>query len=145
METSQLHVFYSAVLRRGDSDVFVPVSRSEFGDITGMLEGFGLVSTTSVFGSKRGKRQLTRTASFTQGAQKAVVSGNVQLATGVWPEEVLRGMGIGASETSVSDDVMEEEVSALWRQELSRLERDRKNAEAKDRRDPHFAGAMEDD
>lgn len=145
METSQLHVFYSAVLRRGDSDVFVSVSRSEFGDITGMLEGFGLVSTTSVFGSKRGKRQLTRTASFTQGAQKAVVSGNVQLATGVWPEEVLRGMGIGASETSVSDDVMEEEVSALWRQELSRLERDRKNAEAKGRRDPHFAGAMEDD
>ncbi|PBK73173.1 P-loop containing nucleoside triphosphate hydrolase protein, partial [Armillaria solidipes] len=144
METSQLHVFYSAVLRRDDNDVFVPVSRSEFGDITGMLEGFGLVSTTSVFGSKGGKRPLTRTASFTQGAQKGVVSGNVQLATGVWPEEVLRGMGIGASETSVSDDVMEEEVSALWRQELSRLERDRKNAEAKDRRDPHFAGAMED-
>ncbi|KAK0453058.1 P-loop containing nucleoside triphosphate hydrolase protein [Armillaria borealis] len=145
METSQLHVFYSAVLRRGDSDVFMPVSRSEFGDITGMLEGFGLVSTTSVFGSKGGKRPLTGTVSFTQGAQKGVVSGNVQLATGVWPEEVLRGMGIGASETSVSDDVMEEEVSALWRQELSRLERDRKNAEAKDRRDPHFAGAMEDD
>ncbi|KAK0242197.1 P-loop containing nucleoside triphosphate hydrolase protein [Armillaria nabsnona] len=145
METSQLHVFYSAVLRRGDNDVFVPVSRSEFGDITGMLEGFGLVSMTSVFGSRGGKRPLTRTASFTQGAQKGVVSGNVQLATGVWPEEVLRGMGIGALETSVSDDVMEEEVSTLWRQELSRLEKDRKNPEAKDRRDPHFAGAMEDD
>ncbi|KAK0490477.1 P-loop containing nucleoside triphosphate hydrolase protein [Armillaria novae-zelandiae] len=145
MEMSQLHVFYSAVLRRGDNDVFVPVSRSEFGDITGMLEGFGLVSTTSAFGSKGGKRQLTRTASFTQSAQKNVVSGNVQLATGVWPEEILRSMGIGASETSVSDDVMEEEVSALWRQELIRLERDRNNAEAKVQRDPHFAGATEDD
>ncbi|KAK0231340.1 P-loop containing nucleoside triphosphate hydrolase protein [Armillaria fumosa] len=145
METSQLHVFYSAVLRRGDNDVFVPVSRSEFGDITGMLEGFGLVSTTSNLGSKGSKRRLTRSASFTQGAQKNVVSGNVQLATGVWPEEILRGMGIGASETSVSDDIMEEEVCALWRQELIRLERDKKNAEAKVQRDPHFAGAMEDD
>lgn len=145
METSQLHVFYSAVLRRGDNDVFVPVSRSEFGDITGMLEGFGLVSTTSVLGSKGNKRKLTRTASFTQGAQKNVVSGNVQLASGVWPEEILRGMGIGASETSVSEDVMEEEVSALWRQELIRLERDKKNAGAKVQRDPHFASAMEDD
>ncbi|KAK0191479.1 P-loop containing nucleoside triphosphate hydrolase protein [Armillaria mellea] len=145
MEMSQLHVFYSAVLRRGDNDVFAPVSRSEFGDITGMLEGFGLVSTTSVFGSKGGKRQLARNASFTQGAQKGVVSRNVQLAIGVWPEEILRGMGIEASESSVSDDVIEEEVSALWRQELIRLERDRKNADSKVQRDPHFAGAMEDD
>ncbi|KAK0205983.1 P-loop containing nucleoside triphosphate hydrolase protein [Desarmillaria ectypa] len=145
VETSQLHVFYSVVLRRGDSDVFLPVSRSEFGDIVGMLEGFGLVSTTSVFGSKGGKRSFTRTASFTQGAHKGVISGNIQLAAGVWPEEILRGMGIGASDTLVADDVMEEEVSALWRQELLRLERDRKNAEAKGRRDPHFADAMEDD
>ncbi|KAK0467707.1 P-loop containing nucleoside triphosphate hydrolase protein [Desarmillaria tabescens] len=143
VEMSQLHVFYSDVLRRGDSDVFVPVSRSEFGDVVSMLEGLGLVST--MLGSKGVKRSFTRTASFTQGAYKGVTSGNVQLAAGVWPEEILRGMGIGASERSVSDDVMEEEVSAFWRRELSRLERDRKNAEVKDLRDPHFADAVQDD
>ncbi|KAG7446093.1 P-loop containing nucleoside triphosphate hydrolase protein [Guyanagaster necrorhizus] len=145
VETSQLHVFYSAVLRRSDSNVFVPVSRSEFGDVVSMLEGFGLVSMMFVHRSKGGKHSFTRSTSFMQGMPKNVVSGNVRLAAGVWPEEVLRGMGIGASETLVSDGVIEEEVSALWRQELSRLERDRKNAEAKDKQDLHFTNATEDD
>ncbi|KAK0446427.1 P-loop containing nucleoside triphosphate hydrolase protein [Desarmillaria tabescens] len=145
VETSHLFIFYSAALQRGDSDVFTPVSRSEFMDLIGMLDGVGLVSATSTIGSPRGKggkRSLTRTSSGT-------ITGDVQIASGIRPDEVLRGLGVKSADAEVSDDVMEEEVSAMWHRETARLNKEIKevqNAAAKsqERRNPHFADAMED-
>jgi cell division control protein 6 len=44
IDVSQLHTFYGAVLTRHGSDTFTPVLRSEFGDLTGVLETIGLIS-----------------------------------------------------------------------------------------------------
>ncbi|KAK0464184.1 P-loop containing nucleoside triphosphate hydrolase protein [Armillaria novae-zelandiae] len=145
IETSHLFIFYSSTLQRGDSDVFTPVSRSEFMDLLGMLDGVGLVSATSTIGSPRGKggkRSLTRTSSGT-------ITGDVQIASGIRQDEVLKGLGVKSADAEVSDDVMEEEVSALWHRETARMNKEIKEAQnlaaqSQERRNPHFADAMED-
>ncbi|KAG7450722.1 P-loop containing nucleoside triphosphate hydrolase protein [Guyanagaster necrorhizus] len=144
VETSHLFIFYSAVLQRGDSDVFTPISYSEFVDLIGMLDGVGLVSATSTIESPRGKggkRSLTRTSS-------GIMTGHVQIASGVRPDEVLRGLGVKNADAEVSDDVMEEEVSTLWHREAARMSREMKamnEARSQERRNPaHFSDAMED-
>ncbi|KAK0232826.1 P-loop containing nucleoside triphosphate hydrolase protein [Armillaria fumosa] len=145
IETLHLFIFYSSVLQRGDSDVFTPVSRSEFMDLLGMLDGVGLVSVTSTIGSPRGKggkRSLTRTSSGT-------ITGDVQIASGIRHDEVLKGLGVKSADAEVSDDVMEEEVSALWHRETARINKEVKEAQnlpakSQERRNPHFANAMED-
>ncbi|SJL05287.1 uncharacterized protein ARMOST_08653 [Armillaria ostoyae] len=145
IETSHLFIFYSSALQRGDSDVFTPVSRSEFVDLLGMLDGVGLVSVTSTIGSPRGKggkRSLTRTSSGT-------ITGNVQIASGIRYDEVLKGLGVKSADAEVSDDVMEEEVSALWHRETARMNKEIKEAQnlaakSQERQNPHFADAMED-
>ncbi|KAK0208035.1 P-loop containing nucleoside triphosphate hydrolase protein [Desarmillaria ectypa] len=145
IETSHLFIFYSAALQRGDSNVFTPVSRSEFVDLIGMLDGVGLVSATSTIGSPRGKsgkRSLTRTTS-------GIITGDIQIASGIRPDEVLRGLGVKSADAEVSDDVMEEEVSALWHRETARLNKEIKElqnvaAKSQERRNPHFANTIED-
>lgn len=145
IETSHLFIFYSLALQRGDSDVFTPVSRSEFVDLLGMLDGVGLVSATSTIGSPRGKGgkgSLTRTSSGN-------ITGDVQIASGIRYDEVLKGLGVKSADAHLSDDVMEEEVSALWHRETARINKEIKEAQnlaakSQERRNPHFADAMED-
>ena len=121
IETTALHAYYTALLTRAANEVFVPVSRSEFGDLVGMLEVVGLArlgSSASASPSPRaaagGKRSFGRSASF------GGAGGEVKIAEGVRAEEVLRGLGVGGD----GGDVRAEEICALWERERVRLGRD---------------------
>ncbi|KAF8160617.1 P-loop containing nucleoside triphosphate hydrolase protein [Crassisporium funariophilum] len=159
INTSLLHTYYSAVLSRTDRGIFEPVSRSEFGDSMGILEGVGLVSLSSsllslTLGSSKGKRAFGRSASFGAGLGKngAGAVGEVKLVEGVWAEEVLRGLGAsGAGVAPVADDtpvdVRKEEIHSIWEREKVRLARDVKAtiaAAAAGSRPDTFSGAFED-
>ncbi|KAJ6587204.1 P-loop containing nucleoside triphosphate hydrolase protein [Mycena vulgaris] len=157
VDPTQLHAFYIAILSRSCDGVFSPVSRSEFGDLIGMLEGVGLVmcpsqtaslSTTSASLGSKGKRAFGRSASFGFGANRGGGgAGDVQLASAVRTEEVLRGLGIGMVEKAADEDVAVEEVNAIWVKENGRLARDttaRDNKAKKDQVAAGFDDAMED-
>ena len=141
IETSLLHTYYSTVLSRSDLGIFEPVSRSEFADLLGVLEGAGLVSLSSsllvsVSGSSpsKGKKAFGRSASFGTGLGKngAGAVGKVRLVDGVWPDEILRGLGAsGANVSPASDnapvDAREEEIRGIWEREELRLTKDSKS------------------
>ncbi len=147
VEVSSLHGYYMAVLGRGDSSTFTPVSRSEFSDLVNMLEGVGLLSTTSAFASsptKGVKRAFCRTSSFASASNKAA---EVNLCEGLMTEEVLQGLGIRELTARASEDIMEEEVSSIWHREISRISKEVKIAEikaSKERREVSFGSAMEE-
>lgn len=147
LEMTQLHAYYCTILSREDSGVLSAVSRSEFGDLLGMLEGIGLVSVSSSLGGspvKAAKRSFSRSASFGSGSNRGSSSGQVRLASGVWADELLRGLGAGAL-SKCSGDIAEEEVRAICERERSRLAKDLKAADMKARQSgPRFADAMED-
>ncbi|KAG6844624.1 hypothetical protein H0H87_005481 [Tephrocybe sp. NHM501043] len=150
VDPTQLYAYYGAVLDRSDNGIFEAVSRSEFGDLIGVLEGIGLVSLASDIASGTGaKRAFGRSASFAGsspfgGAGKGKGKGDVKLANGVRSDEVLRGLGI----TAATLDIMEEEVKAVWEREDARLARDLKAIEREKERAAAivngFEGALED-
>ncbi|KAI0000452.1 P-loop containing nucleoside triphosphate hydrolase protein [Russula vinacea] len=120
IDMSQLHAFYSVILTRHGSDTFTPVSRSEFGDLAGVLETIGLIS---LFSSSIG-RKIARTSSFPSRGTKSPTRGqqnhSVALMQGVRPDEVLRGLGIDAE----AKDICEEEVEGIWKHELTRIRKE---------------------
>ena len=120
IDVSQLHAFYGAVLTRHGSDTFTPVSRSEFGDLTGVLETIGLISLSTPSAS----RKIARTSSFssrgTKSPTRAQQNQSVAITQGVRQDEVLRGLGIGAE----TKDICEEEVEGIWKQELARIRKE---------------------
>jgi cell division control protein 6 len=161
IETGLLHTYYSTVLSRSDLEIFEPVSRSEFADLLGVLEGIGLVSLsssllTSVSGSSpsKGKRAFGRSASFGTGLSKngAGAVGEVRLVEGVWPDEILRGLGASGTEVSPASDDMpvdarKEEIRGIWEREKSRLTKDLKSlasAASAASRPETFAEAFQD-
>jgi cell division control protein 6 len=122
IDMSQLHTFYGAILARGESCTFTPVSRSEFGDLAGVLETIGLVSLSA---SSSTGRKPSRTTSFSSRTTKSLTSAQqkcsgIALVEGVRPDEVLRGLGIGAEKK----DICEEEVEGIWKRELSRIRKE---------------------
>ncbi|KAG5730870.1 Cell division control protein 6 like protein [Termitomyces sp. T112] len=143
LEATQLYTYYSALLERSDSGIFEPVSRSEFTDLLGVLEGIGLVSgASSATAGAGGKRTFGRSSSFVGGSRLGGASrggGDVKLANGIRSDEVLRGLGIMAAEL----DVMEEEVKAIWERENSRLTRDLKAIEREKERTAIIANGFE--
>ncbi|KAF7976085.1 hypothetical protein HWV62_7652 [Athelia sp. TMB] len=152
IETGALHAFYAGLLAR--SDACAPVSRSELGDVLGVLEGAGLVALAAPAASTtttRSPRKLARTASF-GGAKSLGTGGAVSVAAGVRAEELLRGLGIvlgpdGGAEAVPGRGVREEEVCAIWERERARLAREVKASEAALRlagRGEVFGDAMED-
>ncbi|KAF8210640.1 P-loop containing nucleoside triphosphate hydrolase protein [Mycena galopus ATCC 62051] len=156
VDPAQLHAFYIAILARSCDGVFAPVSRSEFGDLVGMLEGVGLVSSSSaglptaagvsLGGGGKAKRAFGRSASF-RGAGGG--AGDVQLARSVRSDEVLRGLGIGGEAAADEADVAAEEVNAIWVKENGRLvrdasARDNRAKSSKDKASAGFDDAMED-
>ncbi|KAJ7085858.1 P-loop containing nucleoside triphosphate hydrolase protein [Mycena crocata] len=152
VDPTQLHAFYVAILSRSGDGVFSPVSRSEFGDLVGMLEGVGLVAcpppvAASTGPGAKGKRAFGRSASFGFGANRGGGgAGDVQLASAVRTEEVLRGLGIGMLEAA-DEDIAAEEVNAIWVKENGKLARDktaRDNKAKKDKVSAGFDEAMED-
>lgn len=123
IDVSQLHAFYGAVLTRHGSDTFTPVSRSEFGDLAGVLETIGLVSLSTPLTA----RKIARTSSFpsrgTKSPARTQQNLSVTLTQGVRQDEVLRGLGIGAE----TKDICEEEVEGIWKQELARIRKEARN------------------
>lgn len=123
VDVHQLHAYYVAALSRSESEIFTPVSRSEFGDLIGVLETVGLVSLSASLPttpSKSGRRGLQRTSSFASGTGQTGQS--VCLATGIRLDEVSRGLGIDAD--SVSEDVRANEVRAIADKERARMMRE---------------------
>jgi cell division control protein 6 len=152
IDATQLHTFYVTMLTRGDTSVFTPVSRSEFGDLLGMLETVGLAGSpsstkaTPSTPSKTGRRAFGRSKSFHGSTLKSAAIDNVRLADGVMRDEVLRGLGIGEQEKpDVAADVRETEIRAIWAREQARITKDIK---AKERAGlpvvAGFEGAIED-
>ena len=157
IETGLLHTYYTTVLSRSDLGIFKPVSRSEFADLLGVLEGVGLVSfSSSLFASESGsspgkvKKAFGRSASFGSGMRKngAGAVGVVRLVEGLWADEILRGLGASGVDASPALDDMpvdarKEEVRGIWEQEKSRLTKDLKSlASSTASRSETFAGAF---
>ncbi|TFK44215.1 P-loop containing nucleoside triphosphate hydrolase protein [Crucibulum laeve] len=132
VDTAQLHNYYTTVLNRTDSGIFEPVSRSEFGDITNMLEGVGLVTLFSTLSSStagnKSRRGFGRSASFGAGLNKTGggTVGEVRLAEGVWGDEILRGLGVSGQPEGTVGDIQDEEIRGIWEREKTRLARDLK-------------------
>lgn len=127
IETAQLHSYYSATLVRCDAACLNVASKSEFGDLLVILEGGGLISSGSHLSSttsvRQGKKTVGRSASFS-GLRKSLATSQVQLADGVWTNEVLRGLGIA---DAIGDDVLQSELRSIWERETARLEREIKS------------------
>jgi len=120
------------------------VSRSEFGDLIGVLEGVGLISLSSSAGAgtPRAKKTFGRSTSFGTGlARNGVGSvGEVSLIDGIWGEEVLRCLGADTT----SSDPREEEIRTIWEREKLRLSKDMKTAmRSKDSDADVFSGAFQ--
>lgn len=135
IETGTLHSYYSSLLSRTEMGLFDPVSRNEFGDLMGVLEGNGIVSLSSSLlattsPSGKGRKPFGRSASFGAGLGKsgAGAIGEVRLVEGMWGDEVLRGLGVTGAGTA--GDPREEEVRGIWQREQARLLRDIKSAAA---------------
>ena len=159
IETGTLHTFYSAVLSRTEMGIFEPVSRSEFGDLLGVLEGVGIVSLSSSLlptasglssSSGKGRKTFGRSTSFGAGLGKngAGAVGEVRLVEGMWGDEVLRGLGVTGvpAAEGASVDPREEELRGIWERERTRLTRDIKATTAASNisRIDTIAGAFQD-
>ncbi|KAE9408497.1 P-loop containing nucleoside triphosphate hydrolase protein [Gymnopus androsaceus JB14] len=142
IDGAHLHTYYSHILRRGGDSLSTPVSRSEFSDLLGLLEGVGLLALSSSQTSpKKKKMRFGRSASFgaglgAGGRSSGGMSEDVRLASGVWADEVLRGLGVTASSSLDADvncvrDVKEEELCAIWMRENVALRKELKAIEAK--------------
>ncbi|KAF9568234.1 P-loop containing nucleoside triphosphate hydrolase protein [Agrocybe pediades] len=158
IEVSALHTYYTSILSRIESGLFEPVSRSEFGDLLGVLETNGVVSLSSSSSSPslsasptKARRTFGRSASFGASTKTgAGAVGEVRLVEGMWGDEVLRGLGVTATASACSlddSDSREEEVKGIWEREKSRIAKDVKNAalaSSKNSSINTFAGAFED-
>lgn len=144
IDTNSLHSYYSLVLSRTESGLFEPVSRSEFGDLLGVLEGVGLVAMSSSAGASKGRKSFSRANSFGAGFKScAGAVGEVRLVEGVWGDEVLRCLGVTGQDGSLADP-REEEVRTIWEKEKFRLSKDIKAAAASKNTDfDVFTGAFE--
>lgn len=151
MDVGTLHAYYGSVLSRAGSDVFQPVSRSEFGDLMGMLETVGLVALSSASSplafagspTKGGRRTFGRSVSCGGLGNKAKGAQEIKIAEGVRAEEVQRGLGIG----NMDEDVRAGEIRAIWEREGKRLGRDAKGRAVTKvgyERGGEFEDAMED-
>ncbi|KAJ4480029.1 P-loop containing nucleoside triphosphate hydrolase protein [Lentinula aciculospora] len=124
VDGSHLHAYYSHILRRGaEGNISTPVSRTEFSDLLGMLEGVGLVALgSSQMSPKKKKQCFGKSVSFRKTGASPRHSGTlteeVRLAPGIWVDEVLRGLGVSClSNANASRDVKEEELNAIWMKE----------------------------
>ena len=127
LELPQLYTYYATILERSENGVFAPVSRSEFSDLVSVLETSGIVCSsvpcsTILSPSKSGRRGASRTSSFGSPSKGAAFSQEIKLVDSLRIEEVLRGLGLDATSTSI--DPREEEVRAIWIRENRRTTKD---------------------
>ena len=130
MDVGHLHGYYKAVLGRSDNGVLNAVSRSEFGDLLGLLETVGFLGLSGAVSppttpSKSGKRGLTRSVSFGGVARKMGVTSiqEVKFVEGLRMDEVRRGLGIQDDVRPGTDDLMQEEVRVIYEKERVRIAR----------------------
>ena len=157
IDPGQLHTYYSSAVEGSDHGVSEPVSRSEFSDLVGVLDGIGLIfleGGSDVSPGTGARRAFGRSASFAGGAGfggagRGKGKGDVRIAKGVRTDEVLRGLGISSSgEAPAPADVQQEVLRALWEAEKAKLARELKVAEKQKQRakaiGDGFDGASED-
>ena len=155
VDVAQLHLYYSGVLGKSENELFMPVSRSELGDLVGILETVGLASLSSSLPvrsaspTKSGRRAFGRTASSgSVGARTQDRGQDVRLAESVRCAEVFRGLGItGEAKNDVRTDVREEEMRRIWEREKAALNKDIKanaSVSSSPKLEDLFEGATED-
>lgn len=123
IDSSQLHLYYTNLLVKG-SDVFSPVSRSEFGDIVNMLETLGLVSSSASAPPKTGRKAVGRSSSFA--GTKSAGSASLSFVEGVRMDEITRGLGVEQQDAETKPtvvDIKEEELRAIWDKEVREIRR----------------------
>ncbi|GAW07798.1 P-loop containing nucleoside triphosphate hydrolase protein [Lentinula edodes] len=140
VDGSHLHAYYSHILRRGgDASISSPVSRTDFSDLLGMLEGAGLIVLGPSQLSPKKKRvcfgpsaSFGRSSAWSSVRNGGTLTEEVRLAPGVWVDEVLRGFGAGfSSNIKASRDVNEEELNTLWMKEDTIIRKELKAIENK--------------
>ncbi|KAJ3795165.1 P-loop containing nucleoside triphosphate hydrolase protein [Lentinula aff. detonsa] len=138
VDSPHLYAFYSDILRRGgDASISTPVSRTEFSDLLGMLEGVGLVVLGSFQSSPNKRVCLGRSMSFGKSGNtflrsRSTSTEEVRLAPGIWVDEVLRGLGVACSKNNTaSQDIKEEELNAIWLKEDAVIHKELKAVENK--------------
>ncbi|KAJ3732143.1 P-loop containing nucleoside triphosphate hydrolase protein [Lentinula guzmanii] len=138
VDSPHLYAFYSDILRRGgDASLSTPVSRTEFSDLLGMLEGVGLVVLGSFRSAPNKRVCLGRSMSFGQSGNtfsrsRSTSTEEVRLAPGIWVDEVLRGLGVACSKNNTaSQDIKEEELNAIWLKEDAVIHKELKAVENK--------------
>ncbi|KAJ3992489.1 P-loop containing nucleoside triphosphate hydrolase protein [Lentinula boryana] len=138
VDSPHLYAFYSYILRRGgDASISTPVSRTEFSDLLGMLEGVGLVALGSFQSSPKKRVCLGRSMSSGKSGNtflrsRSTLTEEVRLAPGIWVDEVLRGLGVACSKnTTASQDIKEEELNAIWLKEDAVIRKELKAVENK--------------
>lgn len=140
VDGSHLHAYYSHILRRGgDASISSPVSRTDFSDLLGMLEGAGLIVLGPSQLSPKKKRvcfgpsaSFGRSSAWSSVRNGGTLTEEVRLAPGVWVDEVLRGLGAGfSSNIKASRDVNEEELNTLWMKEDTIIRKELKAIENK--------------
>lgn len=127
IDTGHLYSFYKTILARADNNggAFVPVSRSEFGDLMNMLETVGLVALSSNTGAKTLGASPSKRRTASLGKLGTVAGGQeMRFVEGVRMEEIARGLGIGEGGEREDADVKEEEVRAIWERERARIARE---------------------
>ncbi|KAI8993789.1 P-loop containing nucleoside triphosphate hydrolase protein [Trametes punicea] len=144
-DLGQLYSYYCAILSRAENGVFTAVSRSEFGDLAGVLEVVGLLTLSST-GSlpstprKPGKKAFSRSASFAGGPQ---ITHEARFVEDVRLDEVARGLGLGSDDAPA--DIREEELRAIYQREQARIAREAKARVQTSHADVvGFEGAMEE-
>ncbi|KAI0702945.1 P-loop containing nucleoside triphosphate hydrolase protein [Cerioporus squamosus] len=144
-DIGHLYAFYTTILGRVESGVFTIVSRSEFGDLAGVLEVVGLLSLSCSGGlpstpRKSGKKSFSRSMSFSAGAPSAQ---EARFVDGVRLDEVARGLGLGVEDSPA--DVREEELRAIFQREQARIVREAKARRLRSHAEVvGFEDAMED-
>lgn len=119
IDINHLYSFYVRILQ--DADTFNQVTRSEFSDVLAVLDTTGLVSMArSVTRSFKRSHSFTGKGSMTAGSQAGEA---VKLQGDVREVEVTRGLGLDVS--GEVTDPMEVGIRNLWRQEQSKLKKEK--------------------
>jgi len=127
LDMTQLHTYYVKLLSKSNG-IFSPASRTEFADIISMLETLGIIGKESngpSTPSKTGRRTLARSISFSCGT-KTNTSYAIAFVEGVRTDELLRGLGVGEQVVIESGEVdtQQEELRAIWNEELRVIRKD---------------------
>ncbi|KAI6026507.1 P-loop containing nucleoside triphosphate hydrolase protein [Pisolithus microcarpus] len=111
LDLAQIHSYYTSLLSRAEHSTFVPVSRSEFADLIGVLETSGLISSSTCSSVASPVLQQV------QDIRIAGCRAYRRNSFAAWGSPIL---------TAEITDPREEEVRAIWVRESARIAKDAK-------------------